>query len=111
MAIASFTIGSNQGGQAASTPLRAIPVSFPGDAAYATGGTADFEGSIQAELGEEVTVLGVLGQDCDGYVVQYDRANDKLLVYEAGADGAALDEIGAGADLHATTFNVLVFCN
>ena len=34
-----------------------------------------------------------------GYVFQYDRTNAKVLAYEAGADGAALDEVTAATDL------------
>lgn len=40
--------------------------------------------------------------DIDGYVPQYDRANDKLKMYEAGADGAALDEVANATDLTTT---------
>lgn len=31
-----------------------------------------------------------------GYVFSYDRANKKLLAFEAGADGAALDAVASG---------------
>ena len=37
----------------------------------------------------------------EGYMAAWDEANKKIVVYEAGADGAALDEIangGAGLD-------------
>ena len=34
-----------------------------------------------------------------GYVFTYDRANKKLLAYEAGADGAALDAVADSTDI------------
>lgn len=40
--------------------------------------------------------------DVSGYVIQYDRANDKMKVYESGADGAALDEVANTTDLSST---------
>ena len=109
MAIGDITVGT-QGGKSASAPLRAIPCSFEGDAAYQTGGTADFEGTVQDILGEDVTLITVCQNDCEGYVVHYDRVADKLLVYEAGADAAALDEVANDADLSGTDFVVICIC-
>jgi hypothetical protein len=38
-----------------------------------------------------------------GYVFNYDRTNKKLLAYEAGADGAALDAVSDATNLSALT--------
>ncbi len=35
----------------------------------------------------------------DGYVLHWDAANEKIIAYEAGADGAALDEVANATDL------------
>lgn len=46
------------------------------------------------ELGLEhyfpVEVLGVIAAPQDGYVFEYDRANDKLIAYEVGDDEGAV---------------------
>ena len=43
-----------------------------------------------------------------GYVWQYDRANNKLLAYEAGADGAGLDAVADATDLSTHTVYISV---
>jgi len=43
-----------------------------------------------------------------GYVWQYDRANNKLLAFEAGADAAALDAVANGTDLSTHTVYISV---
>ena len=85
-------------------------ISFAGDGAYASGGTAAFEDSVQAALsgGSARKILAVVGQDCGGYVPVYDYANDKLKVYEQ-TDTATTPLIEtATADLSGTTFKMLV---
>ena len=110
MAIGTITVGS-QGNKSASTPLRAVSMSFPGDGTYATGGTADFEGSVQAQLNGAVTLITVISGDCGGYVPVYDRTNDKLKVYESDIDSdQPLKEVDNAADLSGTTFNVVALC-
>ena len=44
-----------------------------------------------------------------GYVPQYDYTNSKIALYEAGADGAILDEVGNTTDVSAVAVRVLVF--
>ena len=84
-------------------------ISFPGDTAYPTGGTADFEAFVQEALGHNATVLAVIpahsltGATPAVYHVRYDAANDKLLVLDA-----ALAEVADTTDLSGTTFQVLV---
>lgn len=43
-----------------------------------------------------------------GYVWQYDRTNKKLLAFEAGTDGAALDQVADATDLSTHTIYVTV---
>jgi hypothetical protein len=79
-------------------------MSFPGDGAYATGGTVGFGVSVKAKIGKSCEILQVIGGDCGVYLAQYDKTNDKLKVRKI-ADGA---EPTASTDLSATTFNVTV---
>jgi hypothetical protein len=43
-----------------------------------------------------------------GYVWQYDRTNKKLLAFEAGADGAALDQVADATNLSTHTVFITV---
>jgi hypothetical protein len=108
MAIGEITIG-DQAGQRVSVPLRAIPLQFDGDGAYPAGGTPNFEALVRAALpgSEFVTLFEVTGQDCGGYVVTYDRENDKLKVW-VSAD-AAPDVENTTANLSAVTFNCIAW--
>lgn len=102
--------------QGNATPIYLDLLQFDGDDAYPTGGTAAFQASYRAAddavSGQSVKqareIIAVIGQDCGGYVPVYDKANDKLKVYEEGADGGAADEVTATTDLSGTAFNVLV---
>lgn len=108
MAIGTITVGTGAG-KASSAPTFFDPISFAGDGAYGAGGTADFEGSFQTKIGCARTIVAIIPGDCGGYVPVYDRANDKLLVYEGNYDAGdgPLQET-ATADLSATTFNLVV---
>jgi len=44
-----------------------------------------------------------------GYVAQYDYTNEKIEVYEAGADGAALDEVANTTNLSSLYVRVLAY--
>jgi len=44
-----------------------------------------------------------------GYVAVYDYTNAKILVYEAGSDSAALDEVAANTDLSTTMADTRFF--
>ena len=43
-----------------------------------------------------------------GYVWQYDRANNKLLAFEAGSDGDALDAVADATNLSTHTIYITV---
>jgi hypothetical protein len=44
-----------------------------------------------------------------GYVAQYDYSNEKVILYEAGSDGAILDEVANTTDVSAVYIRVLAF--
>ncbi len=50
----------------------------------------------------------VLDGGSTGYVWQYDHTNKKLLAFEAGADGAALDAVANTTDLSTHTVRITV---
>lgn len=108
MAIGSITVGA-QAGQRTSVPgPRAIPLQFAGDGTYPAGGTPDFTSLVRAALGYEgVTVVTVTGEDCGGYVVTYNRAADKLKVWEQDGSGPLVEN--ATANLSGVTFNVIAW--
>ena len=51
----------------------------------------------------------IAGCTAGGYVVYADLSNNKVKVFEAGADGGALDEVANATNLSAQTFEVLIF--
>jgi len=100
---------------AATFALTGVPHPFPDgsslitgtitmDSSYPTGGES--LASLFATYLSSVVHLqaGLNG----GYVPEWDSANGKLLVFEAGADGAALDEVADTTDLSAVVFPVMV---
>lgn len=103
MALGTMT-WNEHGGEAPSKPRFIDRLSFAGDSAYPTGGTAAFEDSYQAKIGQRRKVLSVKSEDCGAYGVVYDRANDKLKVIVL-ATGV---EVANATDLSATTFVVVV---
>tara|TARA_R110000824_G_scaffold15892_1_gene66613 strand:+ start:7290 stop:7613 length:324 start_codon:yes stop_codon:yes gene_type:complete len=75
------------------------------DSSYATGG----EALTAATLGLESIHIVLLSMENSGYVAQYDYTNSKIALYEAGADGAILDEVANTTDVSAVAVRVLVF--
>jgi len=77
------------------------------DSSYPTGGeAADFTSLAPFSAVDCVLVHG--SDSANGYVPQWDSSNDKLMMYEAGADAAALDEVANTTDLSAETIVVEV---
>jgi len=109
MALANVALVTGENSSAGAGPMFADLLSFDGDAAYPTGGTAGFQASFRTAIGGKTReVVSVIGQDCGGFVPVYDKTNDKLKVFkQSGADGA-LAEVANNADLHASAFHVLV---
>ena len=50
----------------------------------------------------------IIDASATGYVWQYDRTNKKLLAFEAGADGAALDAVADATNLSTTVLHITV---
>ncbi len=65
------------------------------DSSYPTGG----EAVTAANFGLSVMDHLQFNQGEDGYVFHWDKANAKIIAYEAGADGAPLDEVADTTDL------------
>lgn len=61
---------------------------------YATGGVLV---DLSADMPTKVHYFNADAKA--GYVPAYDYTNRKLLIYEAGVDGAMLDEVSAGREL------------
>lgn len=106
------TLGTGVKGVGAqpSAPLFVDFITFTGDSAYSSGGTAAFTAFVRAFFGDNRTVVGVISQDCGGYFPVYVPTTDKLKVFEAAAQNAS-QVPGAeynGSDLSAVTFNMLV---
>lgn len=92
-------------------PVRFDQIHFPGDGAYAAGGTPGFQALVRAKLNVgNVEILTIIPGDCGGYLPVYDKANDKLKVYYGdnnnAADGPLVEN--ATADLSGVTFNLTV---
>ena len=75
------------------------------DSSYATGG----EALTATTLGLESIHIVLLSIENSGYVAQYDYTNSKIVLYEAGGDGAILDEVGNTTDVSAVVVRVLAF--
>lgn len=98
-------------------PIFVDHLAFAGDGAYPTGGTADFEGLFLAALeaagrhspGREI--LSISQVDVSGYVLRYDDANDKLMVFYSNSDAAdgPLIEVPNATDLSGQAFKVIVY--
>lgn len=83
-------------------------LSFLGDDAYTTGGTADFDGYVQDALGDARDIVAVISGDCGdnycAYVPDAGATPGKLKVF-VRSTGA---EVAGAADLSSVTFNVVV---
>jgi hypothetical protein len=89
----------------ASSVLYVQDISFAGDGAYPTGGTAGFQASVRAITGDqrEIVVVDDVGAIAGFYAV-YDKANDKLKVF-VRTTGV---EVANATDLSGTTFKLCV---
>lgn len=80
-------------------------LSFAGDGAYPTGGTAAFKAYVQNQTGKAIDqVLGVIPQSCGDNKPEYDIANDKLFVRVISTAA----EVANATNLSAVTFNLIV---
>ena len=60
-------------------------------------------------LGLESIHFIALSMENSGYVAQYDYTNSKIVLYEAGADGAILEEVANTTNVSAVVVRVLAF--
>ena len=89
------------GGTASKFTIKRIQL----DDSYPTGGEAVSAG----DLGFTAIHMVICDTESSGYVAQYDYSNEKIEVYEAGADAAALDEVANTTDLSAVYIRVLAY--
>ena len=75
------------------------------DSSYASGG----EALTATTLGLESLHIIICESEDSGYVAQYDYSGETLAIYEAGADAAALDEVGSTTDLSALYVRIIAF--
>lgn len=101
MALGTITIVKQA---AAHGPLFHDRISFAGDGAYPTGGTAAFETTFRTKIGSTRTIVAIIAEDCGVYRPSYDYANKKLKVRNL-TDGT---EVSNATDLSGTTFNITV---
>ena len=75
------------------------------DSSYASGG----EALTATTLGLESMHMIIIEAEDSGYVAQYDWSGEKVALYEAGADAAALDEVADTTNVSAVYARVLAF--
>ena len=107
MALSITTPGAASTGPAISggTPSKFNIKRIQFDDSYPTGG----ESLTAGDLGFTDIHAVMIDTETSGYVAQYDYSNSKVEVYEAGADGAALDEVANTTDLSAVYIRIVAF--
>jgi hypothetical protein len=96
-------------------PIFIDQLTFAGDGTYPAGGTAAFttffktalEAADMHSAGREI--LSIVQVDASGYVLRYDKANDKLMAFESdngGADGPLQES--TTANMSGVTFRVMI---
>ena len=75
------------------------------DSSYATGG----EALTATTLGFENLHIMLCSSEDNGYIAHYDYSGEKLALYEAGADAAALDEVANTTNVSAVYVRILAF--
>jgi len=108
MALGTITVPATGDSKGGGFPVFFDRISFAGDGAYPTGGTASFQAAFREKVSGNREILAVIPEDCGGYVPVYDKTNDKLKVYEqTNVVTSPLIET-ATADLSGTTFNLVI---
>ena len=100
MALTVTQVGRNNViGNRISTTLKVVP----DDSWLAAGESLDL-----TAYGPSIIETVLIDPSSTGYVWQYDRTNKKLLAFEAGSDGAALDAVTYTTALSSTTIHITV---
>lgn len=108
MAIGAITKAATGDSKGGGFPIFFDRISFAGDGAYASGGTAGFQASFRAAVPGNREILAVIPEDCGGYYPVYDKTNDKLKVYEQTDTATSPLIETATANLSGTTFNLVI---
>jgi len=93
----------DQGGQRVQAPVFIDRISFAGDGTYPAGGTPDFQTLVRAKTGDSREIIDIIPGNCGVYLPMYDKANDKLFVYDRTTNAES-----AVANMSGTTFNLTV---
>lgn len=101
MALTALTLTKDAGAKP-SAPLYADRITFPGEASYTAGGPTGFQAAFNTLMKSNRTILAVLSLQTGDYKVEYNHADDKLLirVVSTGAE--------ASGDLSLVTYEILV---
>jgi hypothetical protein len=92
-----------------SKPVFFDRVAFLGDTSYPEGGTTGFDALITALLGDSREVIGIIPEDCGGYMPVYLPADDGTLkVYRTDQIDDPQEEVPDTTALDGITFNLLV---
>lgn len=86
-------------------PIFFDTVTLVGDGAYPSGGSAGLQAKLQTLRGDGRVIVGVISADGVGYVVNYNNANDKLLLYIQDAGGTLAEATG---DLSGVTLKLVI---
>lgn len=92
-------------------PLFVTRVHFAGVASYQVAGSTGLLTQLRAHYGDQRTIIGIIPQDCGGFVPYYTVGTDKLGAYwydPTAVSAAALPEVATTTDLHLTTFTLIV---
>lgn len=92
---------------AAQGPIFYDTVTLVGDAAYPTGGSTGLQAKLQTLRGDGRVIITVSVADGAGYVVHYNNANDKLLLYTQDGAGALAD-VADATDLSGVTLKLVI---
>jgi hypothetical protein len=92
-----------QAGAAPGNPVYKDIVTLDLDSSYVTGGYATFNASVAGVIGKGKTIMSVSQNNFPGNVIaKYDRANDKLMIFEVAA-GPTISEVANGTNLASIT--------
>ncbi len=110
LTITNVTLNGEQG-LAANSPTSIHRITLAGDAAYVTGGSANFGAVVAEKLARHaitITAIDGLGLTAGAvtHLVRYNEDDDKLLVYLL-SDGT---QASNGANLSTVTFDLTLFC-
>lgn len=83
--------------------LRVAFVDITGPASYTTGG----EALAPADIGFSQDIFFLVGEG-GGYILQYDRTNDKILYYWGPTSAGALPQVDSATNLSGVT--IRAFC-